>query len=99
MSNSLVQSGGLFPAKLDRQVSRALAQIDATQLVALHRDQARLARVAGTASYGMQRAAHLGILEASLVQLAPSAAGYVRACAVGGGIGLAGGVSDASRGA
>jgi hypothetical protein len=99
MSNSLVQSGGLFPSKLDRQLSRALEQIDAAQMVAMHRDQAHLDRIAGTARRGMLRAAELGVLEATLIQMAPNAAGYVHACAVGGAIGLAGVIHDASRGA
>lgn len=98
MSNSLVPSGGLLPSRLDRQVSKALEQIDATQLVAMHRDQARLDRVAGTAERGMMRAAQLGALEAALVQVTPNAAGYVHAAAVGGALGIAGVIHDASRG-
>ena len=92
-------TGGLLPSRLDRQVSKALAQIDAASMVAMHRDQAHLDRIAGTTRRGMQRAAELGVLEATLVQMAPNAAGYVHACAVGGAIGLAGVVHDASRGA
>ncbi len=99
MSNALVPSGGLLPSRLERQVSKALEQIDAEQLVAARRDQARLDRVAGTAERGMVRAAQLGVLEATLVQMAPHAAAYVHASAVGGAIGIAGVVHDASRGA
>jgi hypothetical protein len=75
-----------------------LEQIDAQQLVATRRDQARLERVAGTAERGMMRAAQLGSLEAALVQMAPNAAGYVHASAVAGALGIAGVVHDASRG-
>jgi hypothetical protein len=96
---ALSSPGGLFPSRLDRQVSKALEQIDAQQLVAMHRDQARLDRVAGTAERGMVRAAQIGALEAALAQMAPNAAAYVHASAVGGAIGIAGVVHDASRGA
>jgi len=99
MNNALIPTGGLLPSRLDRQLSRALEQIDAQQVVAMHRDQARLDRVAGTAERGMVRAAQLGVLEATLVQMAPNAAAYVHASAVGGAMGIAGVVHDASRGA
>lgn len=98
MNNSLVPAGRRFPSRVDREVSRALSQIDATQAVAMRRDQARLDRVAGTAERGMARAAQLGALEASLAQIAPNAAGYVHACAVAGAVGLAAVVNDAARG-
>jgi hypothetical protein len=98
MGSSLVPSGGLFPVKTDRQVARALEQINARQLVAMHSDQARLDRVATTAERGMARAAQLGALEATLMQMAPNAAGYVHASAVAGAIGIAGVVHDAARG-
>lgn len=98
MSNSLVPAGGLLPSRLDRQVSRALGQIDATHLVAMRRDQARMERVAGTAERGMVRAAQLGALEATLAQMAPNAAGYVYASAVAGALGIASVVHDAARG-
>jgi hypothetical protein len=88
-------TGGLL---LDRQVSRSLARTDAALAVAVHRDQARLDRVATTAERGMVRAAQLGNLEAALIQGAPHAVGYVHASAVAGAIGIAGVVHDASRG-
>ena len=91
-------SGGLFPSRLDRQVSKALTQINATSMVAMHRDQARLDRIADTTERGMVRAAQLGVLEATLVQAAPSAAGYIHASAVGGAIGIVGVIHDAGRG-
>jgi hypothetical protein len=99
MNKSLVPAGGLLPSRLDRQVAKALEQIDAQQLVAMRRDQARIDRVAGTAERGMVRAAQLGVLEATLAQMAPSAAAYVHASVVGGAIGIAGVVHDAGRGA
>jgi tRNA A37 threonylcarbamoyltransferase TsaD len=98
MSSSLVPSGGLFPSKTDRQVSKALEQIDARSLVAMRRDEARLDRVAGTARRGMIRAAEVGALEATLVQAVPNATGYVHASAVAGALGIAEVVCDAAKG-
>jgi hypothetical protein len=98
MNNALVRTGGLLPSRLDRQVVRAREQIDAQQMVAMHRDQARIARVAGTAEHGMMRAGQLGVLEAGLAQLAPNAGAYVHASAVAGALGIARVVHDATRG-
>jgi hypothetical protein len=98
MSSSLVPSGGLFPSKIDRQVSKALEQIDASTLVAIRRDEARLDRVAGIARRGMVRAAEIGGLEATLTQAVPNAAAYVHASAVAGALGIAEVVYDAARG-
>jgi hypothetical protein len=92
-------TGGLLPSRLDRQVSKALVQIDAASMVASHRDLARMDRIAGTAERGMVRAAQIGVLEATLSQMAPNAAAYVHASAVAGAIGIAGVVHDAGWGA
>ncbi len=97
--NLPVLTGGLLPSRLDRQVGRALSQIDAASTVASHRDQARLDRIAGTTERGMVRAAQVGVLEATLVQMAPNAGGYIHASAVAGAISIAGVVHDAGRGA
>jgi hypothetical protein len=96
--NHPVLASGPFGSKLDRQVSKSLAQLDGQQLLALRRDQAQIERVATTAERGMARAAQLGALEATLVQMAPNAAGYVHASAVAGAIGIASVVHDAARG-
>ncbi|HEX3510041.1 MAG TPA: hypothetical protein VHT27_02970 [Solirubrobacteraceae bacterium] len=93
-----VLAGGLLPSTLERKVNRAMARTDAALAIAVHRDQARLDRVATTAERGMVRAAHIGTLEAALIQTAPHAAGYVHASAVAGAIGIAGVVHDAGRG-
>ena len=98
MSSALVSSGSFLPTRTSRQIGRALEQIDAAQLVALRRDEARLERVSTTAERGMVRAARLGALEASLGQVNPQAAAYVHASAVAGALGIAGVVYDASRG-
>jgi hypothetical protein len=98
MSSSLVPNGGPFPSRTDRQVSKALEQIDASTLVVMRRDEARLDRVAGTARRGMIRAAEVGALEATLAQAVPNAAGYVHASAVAGALGIAEVVYDAARG-
>jgi hypothetical protein len=92
-------STGFGLSTVDRQVSRALARIDAAALVASHQDQARIDRVAGTTEHGMVRACQLGLLEAGLIQHAPHAAGYVHAAATAGAMGIASVVYDAGRGA
>lgn len=92
-------SNGFGLSNVDRRVSRALAQIDAAALVASHRDQVRLDRVAGTAERGMVRACQLGVLEQALIQSAPNAAGYVHAVTTAGALGIASVVYDAGRGA
>lgn len=96
--NLPVLTGGLFPSRLDRQLSRALERIDASTALAIHRDQARMDRVAGTAERGMVRAAQLGSLEVALAQSAPHAAGYVHAVATAGALGIASVVYEAGRG-
>ena len=90
-------AGGLGLSKVDRQVSRALVQIDGAALVASHRDQARINRVAGTTEHGMVRACQLGALEQALIQSAPNAAGYVHAVTTAGALGIAAVVYEAGR--
>jgi len=91
-------SSGLALTKIDRQVSRALAQVDAAALVASHRDRAQIDRVAGTTEHGMLRAAQLGALEGALIQTSPLSASYVHTVAVGGALGIAAVVYEAGRG-
>jgi hypothetical protein len=91
-------ASGLGLAKVDRQVSRALAQIDAAALVASHRDRAQIDRMAGTTEYGMVRVAQLGVLEEALTHSSPQSAGYVHMVAVGGVVGIAASVHAAGRG-
>lgn len=99
MSDNLpTLTGGLLPYRLDRQVTKALSRIDAATMVAVRRDEARLDRIAGTAERGMVRAAQLGVLEGTLAQAAPNAAGYIHASAVAGAISIAGVIHDAGRG-
>jgi hypothetical protein len=90
-------ASGLGLAKVDRQVSRALAQIDATALVAGHQDRKHIDRVAGTTEYGMFRAAQLGTLESALIHSSPLSAAYVHTVAVGGALGIAAAVYEAGR--
>jgi hypothetical protein len=98
MSGSLIPSSALFPSKTNRQIARALEQIDARTLIVMRQDEARLDRVAGTARRGMVRAAEVGALEATLEQVGPHAAAYVHASAVAGALGIAEVVYDATRG-
>ena len=90
-------TGGLFPARLDRQVSRALRQIDASAAVARHVDLTRLERIASTAQHGMIAVSHLAAVEAALVQATPHAAERIHAVAVAGTVAIAGVVYDAGR--
>jgi hypothetical protein len=91
-------SSGFGLTRMDRQVSRALAQIDGAALVASHRDRAQIDRVAGTTEHGMLRAAQLGTLELALAQNAPQSVGYVHAVATAGALGIAAAVYEAGRG-
>ncbi len=99
MSTSLVPIGGLFPSKLDRKVSQALSQIDASTIVATRRDLARLERVTQTTQHGMVAVSHLASIEAALMDATPHAAGRIHAVACAGAIQIVGIVHDAGRGA
>ncbi len=100
MSDNLpALSGGLFPSKLDRQVSKALSQIDASTTIASRRDLARLERVTQTTQHGMIAVSHLASIEAALMDAAPHAAGRIHAVACAGAIQIVGIVHDAGSGA
>jgi len=89
-----VLSGGLSPVKLDRQTTRALAQIERSAALAKHQDRARIDRVTTTTLHGMTRASQLGAREALLAQATPQAAGYVHAVVVSGALGIVAIVQD-----
>ncbi len=97
MNNALVPTGSLFPSKLDRQVGKALAQIDATMAVARRSDLARLGRITEATQHGLIAVSHLAAVEAALAQATPHAAAQLRAVACAGTIGIAGVVYDAGR--
>ncbi len=97
MSSSLVPTGGLFPSKLDRKVSKALSEIDASTTVATRRDLARLERVAQTTQHGMVALSHLASVEAALMEATPHAAGRIHAVACAGAIQIVAIVHDAGR--
>jgi hypothetical protein len=97
MSSDLVPTGSLFPSKLDRRVSKALGQIDASTTVALRQDMARLERVAQTTQHGMIAVSHLASVEAALMEATPHAAGRIHAVACAGAIQIVGIVHDAGR--
>jgi hypothetical protein len=99
MSSSLVPTGSLFPSKLDRQVSKALSQIDASTTIASRRDLARIERVTQTTQHGMVAVSHLASIEAALMDATPHAAGRIHAVACAGAIQIVGIVHDAGRGA
>jgi hypothetical protein len=90
--------GGLFAAKRDRQVSKALTRLDASSTVARRRDLVRLERITETTQHGMLAVSHLASVEAALCQVTPHAAERIRAVAVAGAIGIVGVVHDAGRG-
>jgi hypothetical protein len=99
MSDNLpALSGGLFPSRLDRQVSKALAQLDANTMLATRRDAAQLERITETTQRGMLAVSHLASVEAALAQATPHAAAQLRAVACAGAIGIVGVVHDAGRG-
>ena len=95
MGSALVPGAGFLP---DRQMSRELARIDRSALIAGRRDAARLDRMAGTTKHAMYRAAEIGMQEEALARMAPATAGYVHLAAVGGVFGLAAIVDDAAKG-
>lgn len=97
MSSSLELSGGRFGSTLDRRVSKALSQIDASTAVAVRRDMARLERVTQTTQHGMIAVSHIASVEAALMDATPHAAGRIHAVACAGAIQIVGIVHDAGR--
>jgi hypothetical protein len=98
MSDNLpALTGGLFPSKLDRRVSKALSEIDGSTTVTLRQDMARLERVAQTTQHGMIAVSHLASVEAALMDATPHAAGRIHAVACAGAIQIVGIVHDAGR--
>jgi hypothetical protein len=90
MPNNLpALTGGLLPAKLDRQVARALQQIDASAAVARRSDQLRIQRVAEATASGLIAVAQVSALEAAMVRAAPHAEGRLRAVADVGALNIA----------
>lgn len=98
MDNSLVGLGSLAPVRTQRQLSRALEQIDAATALAIRQDAARLQRIAQTTQQGMMAVAHLASVEAALCQATPHAAGRIQAVAVAGAIQIVGVVHSAGGG-
>lgn len=91
-------SGGLFPFKLERQLSRALVQLDASAVLATRRDAARVERITETTQRGMLAVSHLASVEATLSGMNPLATERIRAVAVAGAISIVGVVHDSGRG-
>jgi hypothetical protein len=100
MSNLLAtQSHGFGLTSLDRRVGKALVGIEASNLVAMRRDVARIERVTATAEVGMLAVARLGLVEATVAQSMPHTAPSLRAISNAAAMGIAGVVYDAGRGA
>jgi hypothetical protein len=98
MNNSLVPAGGLFPSKLDRQISKALVGIEASNMVAMRRDVARIERITTTTEVGMLAVGRLGLVEATVAQSMPHVAPSLRAIQAAAAMTIAGVVFDAGRG-
>jgi hypothetical protein len=99
MSNALTRTGGLYPAKLDRQLGKALDHIEASNLLAKRRDLARIERITETSEVGMVAVGRLGLVEAAVAQATPHVAPGLRAIQCAAVLGIAGVVHDAGRGA
>ena len=80
----------LFPANINRQLSRQLQHLDAQALSVQHADRLRVDRVEQATAHGLVAVAQISGLEASLVRMAPHAAGRLQAVADAGTIGIAG---------
>ncbi|HTA34496.1 MAG TPA: hypothetical protein VK721_13845 [Solirubrobacteraceae bacterium] len=99
MSGVPATTGVFLPSKLDRQVGRALAGIEASNLVGMRRDVARIERMTGTAEAGMQAVARVGLMEAAVAQAAPHVMPELQMVRRAAALGIAGVVFDAGRGA
>jgi hypothetical protein len=88
---------GLFPAGASRKLARQLERLDAQALAVQHHDSLRIGRVEQAATHGLVAVAQISGVEASLGQIAPHAAGRLRAVADAGTIGIAGVVARSGR--
>jgi hypothetical protein len=99
MSDNLpALSGGLFLSKTDRQVSRALEQINAHATVAMLRDRAKISRAAQTTKHGMRAAYDISADEALLAPSDPLVQARIRVIADAGALCIAGIVKDLELG-
>jgi hypothetical protein len=85
----------LLPRRLGDQLERSLQHVEAHGLLNVHEDGVRLSRVEQAATHGLIAVAQISSLEASLVQVAPHAAGRLRTVADAGTIGIVGVVARA----
>jgi hypothetical protein len=99
MANLPATTGAFLPAKLDRQVAKAFAGIEASNLVAMRHDVARIQRMTGTAEVGMQAVARIGLMEAGAAQVAPHVMPELEMVRRAAALGIAGVVFDTGRGA
>jgi hypothetical protein len=81
---------GLYPAQISRKHLKQLEHMDGVALAVQHHDSLRLDRVEQATARGLVAVAQISSLEASLVQVAPHAAGRLRAVADAGTIGIVG---------
>jgi hypothetical protein len=93
----IAPSGGFLPSRLESQVTKSLARIDAGAEVARAADRARIDRVAATAQHAMGATTHLAVMEAGYAQLAPHAADQLRAIETAAVLGIIGVVHRAGQ--
>ena len=93
----IAPSGGFLPSRLESQVSKSVARIEASAEVARASDRARIGRVVATTQHGMGAAAHLAALEAGYAQMVPHAANQLRAIETAGVMGILNAVHRAGQ--
>jgi hypothetical protein len=85
-----------LPARVSRQASREIEQIEGGLAVARAADRARARRVTGLTEDALVAATRFSQIEALGVQIAPHAAGRLRVIADAGALGLLRVIEDAS---
>lgn len=82
--------GGLMSSRLDRQVERASARIDAESWLAVRRDQRRIERLVRTTELGVAAAAHIALVEEAQGELGTAfGRAYAHQVALAGVVGIA----------
>lgn len=93
----VVPSNGLYPAGVSRQLARQLDRQDRQALALQHHDALRIDRVEQATAHGLIAVGQISGLEASLVRMAPHAAGRLQAVADAGTIAIVGIVARTGR--
>jgi hypothetical protein len=96
-SYSIQPQDGLYPTRVSRSLAKQFARMDANALAVRHHDSLRIDRVEQATAHGLVAVAQISGLEASLVRMAPHAAGRLQAVADAGTIAIAGIVARTGR--